>query len=288
MRLFNFTDKHFLGMTKLYPYCLFIAASFILSSCSVQKSQNIFYDTQHKLQLDVYSSKKAKTPKPVYIFIHGGSWNSGKKSMYKFLGKGMAKNGAVAVIIDYRLSNLTTYDGMATDAATAVKWVKQNIISYGGDTNKIYVSGHSAGGHLAALIATDSSYFNSLKISNPIKGTILIDAFGLDINSYLKEAEERYYTAFTPTFTMKPETWLKASPISHIHKGMPPFLIFLGGKTGSGIIKDNYRFYDAVIKIAPDTKLIIVKGKKHIGMIFQYYNRYNKGYKDIIGFMQGA
>lgn len=259
---------------------------FILTGCSVQKSMDIAYSPQHKLQLDVYASKKSETPKPVFVFIHGGSWKSGKKSQYGFLGKGMVKNGAVAVIIDYRLSDLTTYDGMGTDAATAVKWVKQNITAYGGDTNRIYVSGHSAGGHLAALIATDNSYFNDLKIKNPIRGTILIDAFGLDMYTYMQEADPKYYNIFSPTFTTDTGKWKKASPISHLRKDVPPFLIFLGGKTGSGIVKDNTRFFDALVKYQPETKMIVVKRRRHIGMIFQYINRYNKGYKDIIGFMQ--
>ncbi|MFY9310548.1 MAG: alpha/beta hydrolase [Bacteroidia bacterium] len=274
-------------MMRICTYCFLLSLAFlVLTGCAVKKSKDITYSAEHKLQLDVYSPKKKETAKPVFIFIHGGSWNSGKKSMYDFLGKGMVKNGAVAVIIDYRLNDRTTYDGMAADAATAVEWIKQNISAYGGDTSKIYISGHSAGGHLAALIATDNTYFNNLKIPNPIRGTILIDGFGLDINSYLKNAEPKYYNIFTPTFTSNQETWVSASPISHLHKGMPPFLMFLGGKTGSGIIKDNSRFYESVMKIEPDTKLIVVKRKRHIGMIFQYVNRYNKGYKEIIGFMK--
>ena len=168
-----------------YLFFVITVFLFVFSSCAVLKTKNIVYNKEHDLRLDVYSPKKVDKPKKVLVFIHGGNWVHGKKSIYKFFGKGFAKKGIVTVIINYRLSENVTYDSLTINSAMAVKWVKQNIGQYNGDTNSIFVSGHSAGGHLAALIATDDSYFNKLNIRNPIKGTILIDAFGLDMYTYL-------------------------------------------------------------------------------------------------------
>ena len=81
----------------------------------------------------------------------------------------MARKGIITVIIDYRLSPSIAYKGMTTDVAMAIQWVQENIGSYGGNNNKVFVSGHSAGGHLAALIATDNQYFDSLGKSIPFK-----------------------------------------------------------------------------------------------------------------------
>ena len=75
----------------------------------------------------------------------------GKKELYSFLGNRMARKNILTVIVDYPKSPVANYDEMANDVATAVKWVKNNIVSYGGDPQKIFISGHSAGGHLTAM-----------------------------------------------------------------------------------------------------------------------------------------
>lgn len=278
---------------KIISSFLFLAVFvtlLILPACSfrsVKKSKNIIYSLESNLSLNVFSPKKVNTkePKSVFLFIHGGSWDAGKKSTYNFLGKGMARKGIVAVIIDYRLYPRTNYEGMAMDAATAVKWVKQNIATYGGDTSKICVSGHSAGGQIAALIATDNRYFDSLKIKNPIKGTILIDGFGLDMYKFFKNYnynKEVYQSVFTKD-TMN---WKNGSPIYRLHQGMPPFLMFLGEKTNSNIIIGNNDFLSEVKKYQPDATIRIVPRKRHLGMIFSFYNSQKKEYKQIIDFME--
>jgi acetyl esterase/lipase len=268
---------------------LLLSYFLLLSSCafkSVTKSKDITYNAEHKLQLDIYSPKKTSRPKEVFVFIHGGRWNSGRKEQYKFLGDRMARKGVVTVVMDYRLSPLIAYRGMTADVASALKWVKENITSYGGDSNKIFVSGHSAGGHLAAMVSADNSYFDSLKIPNPIRGTILIDAFGLDMFKFLSndkyEKDKTYYAMFTST----PQTWKDGSPIYKLREGMGPFLIYVGGKTYPSITESNNDFLSAIKKYQPDTQLITVKNKKHVAMISQFLNTGNRAYKEIIKFME--
>jgi acetyl esterase/lipase len=266
-------------------YFIFISLGFILlCSCKVVKNKNIVYYTERNLKLDVYSPKKVDRPKEVLVFMHGGNWVRGKKSIYHFLGKGFAKKNIVTVIINYRLSPKGTYDSLATNAAMAVKWVKENIGLYKGDTNNIFVSGHSAGAQLAALIATDDSYFNKLNIKNPIKGTILIDPFGLDMYTYLTLYHGRD-SLYYPIFSNNPEIWKKASPIFYLKKDMSPFLMLLGTKTNYPIVKGSYDFLKALQPYKPNTQLILVKGKRHVGMIFQFLNPHVKSYKDIIDFI---
>ncbi len=264
-------------------------ALLFFNSCSlkpVSKHKNSVYDAAHDLKLDVYSPRKADKPKEVLIFIHGGNWRSGKKSLYRFFGKGMARKGIVSVVIQYRLSPLTDYDGMAKDAALAVKWVKENISSYKGDSTKLFISGHSAGAHLAALIVTDKHYFKDLNMENPIKGTILIDAFGLDMHKYLTVSQNPKDSIYYPIFSKNPETWKKASPIFHLRKDMPPFLMFVGTKTYPAIKMTTDYFLKALQPYQPNTPLIEVNGKRHAGMIFQFYNPRKKAYKDVLGFIK--
>ena len=268
---------------------------FLLCSCSIlwascaftplKKSTDITYSIAHNLHLDVYAPKKIIKTKPVFVFIHGGRWNSGSKSQYRFLGNRMARKGIITVIPDYRLSPSTAYKGMTMDAAMAIQWVKENITSYGGDSNRIFVSGHSAGGHLAAMVATDNHYFDSLKINNPIHGVILIDAFGLDMHQFMTNSLYKKSKTDYAMFTNDPENWKRGSPIYHVREGMPPILLFVGGKTYPSITESNNGFLSAVKKYQPDTKLITVKNKKHVPMITQFLYTGNKAYKQIISFI---
>lgn len=269
----------------LYSLC-----TLLLSSCAslhMQQKKNIVYSKDQALTLNVYSPKrKTIETKNVLVFIHGGNWTSGKKSMYRFFGKGMAKKGIVAVVIDYHKYPTVTYPAMAMDAAQSLKWVKENISSFGGDTNKIYVSGHSAGGHLAALIATDKTYFDSIKINNPIKGCVLIDAFGLDMYSYLKREEKYKYDVYRSIFTKDENQWKKGSPFFYLHEGMPKFIMFVGGRTYPGIVNDSNAFLLELKKYQSDAQLITVPRKRHAGMIFSYINPRKISYGQILEFMK--
>lgn len=259
---------------------------------SVTRSKNITYlsadSINHKetQQLNVFAPRRQGSLKEVFIFIYGGSWNSGKKSLYNFLGNRMARKNVVTVIFDYPKSPQADYDEMATDAAIAVKWVKENIERYGGDPNKIFISGHSAGGHLAALITVRNEYFDKLGMVSPIKGAILIDAAGLDMYGYLKEENFIGNNTFLQTFTTNPDNWKKASPLYHLHKGMPPMLIYVGEKTYPSIKASNEKLVAELKSLGYGPGFQILKGKKHKPMITQFLNSGNQRYKEIIGFMQ--
>lgn len=272
---------------KILLHCLFVL---LFSSCSrfyVNQKKDIEYNAEQKLKLDVYTpKKKTKELRNVLVFIHGGNWMNGSKSLYDFFGRGMAGKGIITVVIDFRQYPAANSE-MAMDAARSVKWVKENITAYGGDTNKIYVSGHSAGAQLAALISTDNSYFDALKIKNPIKGCVLIDAFGLDMYTYLKKEEQYRHEEYRTMFSKDEEQWKKSSPIYHLHEEMPKFIVFVGGKTYPNIIDGSNSFFTEVKKYQSDAQLIKVPRKRHTGMIFSYANPRKKAYRQLLQFMDG-
>jgi len=230
----------------------------------------------------VFSSGARDKLKPVLIFVHGGAWNSGNKSLYNFFGNRMARKGIVTVIPDYTKSPEANFDQMASEIASAVLWTKKNIAAYGGDSNQIFLSGHSAGGHLAALISIKDEYFTKLKIVNPVKGLILIDAAGLDMYGYLKEETFEAGNTYLETFTDNPIVWKKASPLYFLHEAMPPLLIYRGGKTYPSILKSNEKFIDSLQKVRAKFTYHVQPGKKHIPMILQFFNSSNKRYDEIV------
>ena len=261
----------------------------VLCFSKVKKEKDIAYGENGTANLlDVYHQKNIKKAQDVIVFIHGGSWRSGKKDTYWFLGRAFARKGKVAVIINYPLSPDAQYQEMAFDCAKAVIWVKQNIAKYGGNPDRIFVMGHSAGGHLAALIDADKTYFGKLGFPNPIKGVILNDAFGLDINQYLKtqiNTDDKFVPGFLKVFTTDPLEWKKASPYNKITNINVPYLMFMGGKTFESIKIQSPAFRNEMLKQGKEASLEEIKGKKHIGMITQMILGCNQLYDKIIGFI---
>ena len=294
------TIKKIIIKTSLYYLIFFLITAplpVILSSCafkSITRSKSVEYlkadSSTHIVsqKLNIFAPRKQKKQKDVFIFIHGGNWNSGKRSLYSFLGTRLARKNVVSLIIDYPLSPKAGYKEMSFASAAAIKWAKDNIANYGGNPERIFISGHSAGGHLAALISLDNEYFDTLGITNPIKGVILIDAAGLDMYGYLKsENLEEGHTYYT-TFTHNPAIWKKATPLYYLNSRIPPMLIYRGGKTYPSIKESNEKFITALKKIAPGTSYQVLKGKKHVPMILQFFWSANPRYKEIIQFMRNS
>ncbi|MCH7398730.1 alpha/beta hydrolase [Belliella sp. DSM 107340] len=273
---------------------VFLFLTFFSFSCSfkgVNRTKGITYLEEGSIeklpekQLNVFAPKKANGKNPVLIFIHGGSWDSGKKEIYSFFGSRLARKGIVAVIIDYPLSPEYQVGEMALASAQAVKWTHENIGAFGGDTERIFVSGHSAGGHLASLISVKNDYFDDLQIDNPIRGTILIDAAGLDMYWFLKEKNYDPGTKYLKTFTDDPEVWKATSPIYFLDENDPPMMIMMGGKTLTSIKQTTDRFLEAYKKINPKPNFHLQENKKHAPMIIQFLYSPNKAYNWIEDFM---
>lgn len=167
-----------------------------------------------KNKLDLYLPKNHKDF-PVLFFVHGGTWKSGDKKLYFRLGDIFARNGIGTVIISYRLSPQVKHPGHIEDVARAFGWTCRNIAARGGRADQIFVCGHSAGGHLAALLACDESYLQAEKLSTRnIKGVI-------PMSGVYTIAPGRLSSAFGDD----KEICRKASPVEHVHGNLPPFLI---------------------------------------------------------------
>jgi len=130
---------------------------------SSKLTRNIVFDPATKLALDIYippeTSPKAR---PVIVFFYGGRWESGEKESYRFVGDALAQKGFITVIPDYRKYPNIRFPAFVEDAAKAVAWVHDNIENYGGTPARIYVTGHSSGAHLGALITADEHYLKAL------------------------------------------------------------------------------------------------------------------------------
>ena len=112
-------------------------------------------------RLDVYVPTAAVEKAPVLVFFYGGSWKSGSKDDYAFVGQALAAQGFVTVLPDYRLYPETAFPGFLEDGAAAIAWVRDNIAAYGGDPRRIVLAGHSAGAYNAAMLGLDPRYLTA-------------------------------------------------------------------------------------------------------------------------------
>lgn len=124
-------------------------------------------------RVDVYAPNGAAASAnlPVIVFVYGGSWASGEKNDYQFLGQALASRGFVVAIPNYRLFPAARFPGFIEDCALGVKWVSQNIASHGGDPNRIVLVGHSAGAYNAIMLALDPRYLRAAGVdAHAIRG----------------------------------------------------------------------------------------------------------------------
>lgn len=124
-----------------------------LSSDAVyRRAEPQAYGPHPRQVLDVYRPRGATGPAPVVLFFYGGGWTEGARRDYEFVASSLAREGYLVVIPDYRLFPEVTFPGFAEDAAAAAAWVQRNVARHGGDPDRIFVMGHSAGAHLGALV----------------------------------------------------------------------------------------------------------------------------------------
>ncbi len=270
-----------------FTFCIFFITALMISSC---KSAAVYKDisfTQNnagtEVKLNIFTPKKNDHKKlPVLIFVHGGNWNSGNKNTYTLMGKNFARKNIIAVIPDYTLSPRADVDQMTKEIASAIQFTKANVQNYNGDPQKIFISGHSAGGQLAASAVMNPEY----KIpENTVSGIILIDAAGIDMKNYLEKNPPTSQNNYNVTWSKDPQKWKEASPIYFINEKTPPFLIYVGKKTYQSIKVANENFLESLLPFQPEVKPVFIN-KKHIPMIIQYFFPWSKRFDETLEFIK--
>lgn len=120
--------------------------------------------------LDVYVPQNPRGNAPVLLFVYGGGWNRGERADYNFVGHAYASRGFVTVIGDYRLVPEVTYPAFLYDVAVQAKWIEDNIGAFGGDANKLFLAGHSAGAYNAVMLSLDPAFFREAGVSLKVRG----------------------------------------------------------------------------------------------------------------------
>jgi len=214
---------------------------------------------QAKHKLDLFLPKDRKEF-PVLFFVHGGGWRTGDKNffgIYSALGTFFAKHGIGTVVINYRLSPEVMHPEHIKDVARAFAWTHKNIGNYGGRNDEIFACGHSAGGHLVALLATDPTYLKAVGLNvDAIKGVIPISGV-----FFLPDG------LFEKVFGKDSEARKNAFPLNHVRSGLPPFLILYADSDFPGCDMMSEKFAKAVRACKGAAETLEIKKSNHLSII---------------------
>lgn len=225
--------------------------------------------------LDLYAPA-TEGPHPIMVMVHGGGWRLGDKAnrtMWKDKAPHFVEEGWVYISINYRLTNgegVPQHPAHIDDVAAAIAWVHDNAAKYQGDPDRIFVMGHSAGAHLAALVATDgrrlAKHGKTLQILN---GVVCLDTAGYDIAKYLGEdlAGRTARAIYTNAFGFNPGGWKDASPQHFLGKkrNIPPMLVF-HSKERREVANLSQRFVAGLRSIDVPAAAIYASDKNHSGI----------------------
>jgi acetyl esterase/lipase len=275
-------------------------------SLAVEEMRDIAYwddakADSYRHRLDLYLPK-GKKDFPVVVLVHGGGWILGDNrcaGLYTSVGHFLASQGIGAVLPNYRLSPNVKHPAHVQDVARAVRWTRTNITKYGGNPERLFLAGHSAGAHLVALLATDESYLKAegLKMAD-LRGVIAVSGV------YHIPAETPMFTlggsgptagrvdqlfpfrgeggpvldlpvgmplkldVYGPAFGDDPKVRTSASPVTHVRRGLPPFLIMIAQKDLPTVPEMSDEFYKALQREGCNARLVKVDRRNHSSVLF--------------------
>ena len=208
------------------------------------------------------------------IFIHGGAWRIGDRSMYSKVGEHFSHEGIGVVIPSYRLAPFYRHPAQIEDVAAAFAWTVRNIASHGGDVSRIYLVGHSAGGHLASLLALDDRYLAAHGLSRrSIAGVVSMS--GVYSISRLEW-----------NFGTTTQARRDASPLEHVKAGAPPFLIIYCQWDYITLAGQAKKFHKALLKAGVNSELVRLPGKNHVNEVYAITKENDRGEKAIVRFVR--
>jgi acetyl esterase/lipase len=222
-----------------------------------RKVASAAYGDGPRRMLDVYApTRRGTDTRPVIVFFYGGSWSSGERGGYGFVGRALAARGFVTVIPDYRLVPQVTYPGFVEDGAAAVRWARANAVRYGGDGDRIVLAGHSAGAYIAAMLAVDGRWLGADR--KAVRGLVGL-AGPYDFAPFDVGASKAAFGGWpNPAETQ---------PVTHADAGAPPALLLTGAADTTVRPRNSEALATALRRAGVAAQVKRYAGIGHIGIL---------------------
>lgn len=252
--------------------CLMVLAAF-LSACSPLRTFNTLvpkdagvelahrgavFGAHPRHRLDLYRPKRAAAgaPLPIIVFLYGGSWNSGVREGYGFVGRALAARGFLVAIADYRLVPEVRFPAFLEDNAAAVRWVRANAAAHGGDPDRIVLVGHSAGAYNAAMLALDERWLGQDK--GAVKGLVgLAGPYDfLPLDGPITTAA--FGNAADPRSTQ---------PVTFASAGDPPALLLHGADDTTVYPRNSHRLAERLRAVGVRAEAKVYPNLGHVGIL---------------------
>ena len=248
-----------------------IALLLSLSACSPLKVLSVLSPSRHyerqldlpygddpRQRLDVYLPVQAPEGAPLVVFFYGGSWTSGAKENYEFVAASLTEAGMIVVIPDYRVFPDVQFPAFVEDGALAVAWSLANLSRYGLDHSSVYLMGHSAGAHIAAMLAMNGDYLAAQDI-----GVDALNGFiGLSGPYDFLPIEGGYLEEVFPIANRA-----TSQPIDFVSPAAPPTLLIHGTGDTTVSISNSRRLAAALREHAVDVTLKTYEDAGHVRVV---------------------
>ncbi len=220
-------------------------------------------DTHTRQMLDLYLPTTDNFP--MVLYVHGGAWVGGDKHLYANIGTTLAEAGYGVAIINYRLSPEFSHPAHTQDGAMAVAWLKNHIADYGGNPNVLFLTGHSAGGHMVSLLTLDSQYLSAVDVDPTIiKGVISYSGLywiddwimGWAKNAFSDDEAER--RAVSPIHLVESAT--EAGD-------MPPFLMIASENDYPELLVEQAEMGKKLDEHGVDYTAHVINDRDHFGLV---------------------
>jgi acetyl esterase/lipase len=295
-------------------------------SCRVEVIRDVAYysgpyadERRHRLDLFLPQGKKAY---PVVLLVHGGAWMTGDNrccGLYSSVGEFLASQGIGVVLPNHRLSPGVRHPEHVKDVARAFAWAREHVDALGGRSDQIFLIGHSSGGHLVALLATDDRYLQAEGLhTEDIRGVVAVcgvyrlppgnvavalggaspQRLSLDEVTPFRGAGGWAWTrrlglpgmpleldVFGPAFGSDPLVRADASPVNHVRPGLPPFLILSAEHDLPGLPGMAEEFHCALVGQGCDSRLLEIQERNHSSILFRAIEPHDPAARAILEFI---
>ena len=207
---------------------------------------------------------------PTVVFVHGGGWRTGDKSLrfggadiYANIGRYLARRGVGAAVINYRLLPHVGWQNQFDDVARAVAWVHRRIGEHSGNPARLFLMGHSAGSHLISRVAFDPSLLDPHSLTpDVVCGVVAVSGAAYDLTDE-KTFEDGSFGYFEKRFGSTEDWQRKVSTLPYLTAEAPPFLVLYGSKEPSGLIRQSQLLDAALRDAGVASEALVVPDQTH-------------------------